>query len=308
MDSQGPAVVEASSKGGTRIFQLQAACPFRAFAELRLGAKELELPSPGLDRRTRGKLLHGALEGVWNELQNSSELRAKPEVELEELAKRSVEKAVSDSDTALLSGWEKRIAEIEQERLVELILELLKLEKQRPADFKIRELEQKKQFTLGGVTADVKVDRVDELEDGSLVLLDYKSGEPSVKGWEGERLDEPQLPLYATRLGGELSAVAFVQLNRESTEFKGYAREEGVLPGIRKFETTNDSRKAGLTFDELLKAWDATLERLGQDFRAGHSRVDPKARKTCDLCHLGMLCRINEAPLAPEEEENGNGR
>ncbi len=306
MDSQGPSVVEASSKGGTRIFQLQAACPFRAFAELRLGAKELELPSPGLDRRTRGKLLHGALESVWKELKDSSGLRSRDEVELEELAKRSVASAISDSDTALLSGWEKRVAEIEQERLVALISQLLELEKQRPADFKIKELEQKKQFTLGGVTADVKVDRVDELQDGRLVLLDYKSGEPSVKGWEGERPDEPQLPLYATRLAGELSAVAFVQLNSEGIAFKGYAREEDLLPGMRKFETTNDSRKSGLSFDELLKAWDETLERLGQEFRAGHSKVDPKARKTCDLCHLGMLCRINEAPLAPEEEENGN--
>jgi hypothetical protein len=51
----------------------------------------------------------------------------------------------------------------------------------------------------------------------------------------------------------------------------------------------------------LLKEWGVILDRLGQQFSDGHSAVDPKSRLTCERCHLHMLCRINEAPIEPEE-------
>jgi hypothetical protein len=50
------------------VFQYQAACPFRAFVELRLGAEDLEVPVPGLDARQRGTLIHAALEVFWTEV------------------------------------------------------------------------------------------------------------------------------------------------------------------------------------------------------------------------------------------------
>ena len=51
--------------GGTKVLQLQSLCPFKAVAELRLGALPVSDPVPGLDRRERGLLLHRALELVF---------------------------------------------------------------------------------------------------------------------------------------------------------------------------------------------------------------------------------------------------
>lgn len=301
VDAQAPSVDEPLSSGGTRIFQLQAACPFRAFAELRLGAKELEIPAPGLDRRLRGGLLHRALELVWKDLQSQNELKAKSQVELEQIVRRNVDRAVNESDAALLTGWEQQVAQIERERLVSLIGDLLEVERRRPAPFRIKEVELKREVALGGITAEVKVDRIDELENGALVLLDYKSGKPAVSHWDGERPDEPQLPIYATQLGSELAAVAFVQLNSEETRFKGYAKTEGVLP-VKSFEKMTEKQRPAPTFDDMLRNWETTLERLGGSFRNGHASVDPKNKKSCDRCHLDMLCRVNEQPVAPEDE------
>ena len=50
-------------RGGVRPLTLQAECGFHAYGELRLGARELEEPAPGIDRRTRGQLLHKAPDG-----------------------------------------------------------------------------------------------------------------------------------------------------------------------------------------------------------------------------------------------------
>ena len=302
-DAGGPGLTEPRSKGGTRIFQLQAACPFRAFTELRLGAKELEIPKPGIDRRLRGKLLHQAQYFLWQELNSQQELKAKSQVELEEIARRCVDRAVNESDAAALTGWERHVVELERQRLTQLVVELLKLEAQRQLAFRIAELEQKKDVQFGGVATDVKVDRVDVLDDGRFVLLDYKSGEPKVTSWEGERPDEPQLPVYATQLRDQLAAVAFVQVAKGEIEFKGYAKNDRLLPDMKGFDSLPPSKRPTPTWKDMLDGWQHTLERLGADYRSGRAVVDPKKKATCERCHLSMVCRIDDAPLAAEEDE-----
>lgn len=306
IDDHGPVVTEPTSSGGTKAFKLQAACPFRAFAELRLNANELATPVPGVDHKLRGYLLHKALELIWVELQSQQELRSLSQVELEDLIQRNVERAVQESDAAMFAGWEKQVVEIERERLGNLILDVLKVEKERPAPFRVAEVEKKRQVTLGGITVDVKVDRIDELETGGLVLLDYKSGKPNISHWDGERPDDPQVPIYATELGSRLAAAGFVQINSEEIGFKGYAKKAGILP-VPNFESMSEKKRPAPSFEEMLTNWRETLERLGRQFREGHAAVDPKNRtKTCEVCHLGMLCRVNEArPETVEEDERG---
>jgi probable DNA repair protein len=75
VDEVGPPLAEeAWARGGTRVFQYQAACPFRAFVELRLGAEDLEVPVPGLDARQRGTLIHAGLEEFWTEVRTQEAL------------------------------------------------------------------------------------------------------------------------------------------------------------------------------------------------------------------------------------------
>ena len=56
---------------GTRAIELQSRCPFRAYAQLRLGADPMENPSPGITPRERGQLLHRALQLLWQRLGGS---------------------------------------------------------------------------------------------------------------------------------------------------------------------------------------------------------------------------------------------
>jgi probable DNA repair protein len=308
IDDQGPMVTEPTSSGGTRTFKLQAACPFRAFAELRLDASELATPVPGVDHKLRGHLLHKSLELIWNKLRTQNELLTKSEAELEECVQGNIQRALNESNTALSTEWEKEVVEIERERLKKLILDLLKMEQERPMSFRVMEVEKKREVTLGGITVDVKVDRIDELEGGGLVLLDYKSGKPNLSQWEGERPEDPQVPIYSTELGSRLEAAGFVQINSEEIAFKGYAKNPGVLPAsVPNFEWMTEKKKPAASFEEMLENWRETLDKLGAQFRAGHAAVDPKNRKkTCELCHLGMLCRINDGrPETDEEDEYG---
>ncbi len=59
---------------GTRAIELQSRCPFRAYAQLRLAADPLESPLPGITPRERGRMLHRALELLWQGLGGSAGL------------------------------------------------------------------------------------------------------------------------------------------------------------------------------------------------------------------------------------------
>jgi len=43
----------------------------------------------------------------------------------------------------------------------------------------------------------VRLDRIDRLNDDSLLVIDYKSGTVSPSSWDLPRPDDVQLPLYA---------------------------------------------------------------------------------------------------------------
>ena len=63
-------------KGGTRLLELQAACPFRAAVELRLGGRQLEDAVVGIAATERGQLAHDVLEAFWREVREQSALLA----------------------------------------------------------------------------------------------------------------------------------------------------------------------------------------------------------------------------------------
>ena len=126
------------------------------------------------------------------------------------------------------------------------------------------------------------------------MLIDYKTGSPTPAQWDGDRPDEPQLPVYAVTSGLDLAAVAFAQIRVGDLRFKGTATSAEVLPGAKP----ND-----IEWETQLAQWRSVLEKLAADFRDGVATVDPKTPgKTCEYCGLQSLCRVAEASLAAESE------
>src|SRR5207302_1177026 len=78
---------------GTRSLDLQNQCPFRAYAELRLGSTRRESVEPGIAPHRRGELLHAALQKLWEGLRDSRSLGALSAAALDALIAASVERA-----------------------------------------------------------------------------------------------------------------------------------------------------------------------------------------------------------------------
>ena len=136
---------------------------------------------------------------------------------------------------------------------------------------------------------DVRIDRVDRLEDGTHAILDYKSGRTVTPDWDVERTTHPQLLVYQLAAGVSVSALAVAHLDPKSVAFKGIADQDSRLPGLKSDEN----------WAAQLAQWRRLVAQLAADFRGrGHAGVEPMAR-ACDHCHLHAFCRIADVPVAP---------
>jgi probable DNA repair protein len=275
--------------GGMGVLADQAACPFRAFARYRLRAREYDAPDIGISPSERGTVAHKALEIFWRDVGSRRELLARSEEEIASTIESCVDAALDSSlsrrqrNTSL-----ERSRALERARLQRLLHEWLEVEKRR-LDFEVVEREAPRRVSAGGLELDLKVDRIDRLPSGAHVILDYKtSDELNLKGWDGERPDAPQLPLYAAKGRPDVGGMYYAKLVPGKTALPGYDGEAFV------------SRRP---------EWIRVVDQLGASFLRGDAAVDPKyARKSCEFCQLHSLCRIAETRLGdgPEDEAPGS--
>lgn len=292
-DHHAPPCGNVPFRAGTSLFKLQAACPFRAFAELRLGAKAPDRPEPGLNALDRGQLVHRILERLWKQLRSHQGLVTINEEQLAELVRAQAGSEIREFSRFRRILRNARFAAIEQERMERVIGQWLLLEKQRQP-FTMLEQEEGRRVTLGGLRMNIRADRVDQLENGELVILDYKTGECRPSDWDGPRPDEPQLPVYAATVDSPVAGVFFGRLKTGAFGFRGLAGSVGIVPGVK----APDDQPP---LEETIEEWREVLDRLGREFKAGHAIVDPKQpRQTCRHCALPALCRIGQAVAEAE--------
>jgi ATP-dependent helicase/nuclease subunit B len=279
-DETAPEFVQRDSTGGASLFKDMAACPFRAFAKHRLGAKPMEDPDLGLSYRDRGTTVHKALEVVWHELGSQARLMELSSHELEALIAQGADAAVAKLGPGIGRDLEKR-------RLQKLLRQWLEIEKSRPA-FTVAEIEAERVCAISGVQVKIRADRVDEIAGGREMILDYRTGQLKSHGWEGARPDEPQLPLYCVTNEQPVAGAAFAIIRTGELRFRGLTAAGAALPEMKKMYIDPP-----LPFEAQLDEWRHVLERLAADYQIGLAEVDPKPG-ACDNCGLRGLCRIRE--------------
>ncbi len=290
-----PILANEEIRGGTHIFKLQAACPFKAFAELRLHARRLEMPTLGLRAIDRGIIVHKALELIWQEIKDSSKLATLLEQELKQIIHDCAEQALhfilnATGETEIPNP---RYLALELVRLEKILFDWLTLETSRP-EFKVAFQEFEIQVTVGSIPVTLRVDRIDELPDGNFLIIDYKTGKNNdIKHWFGLRPDEPQLPLYCIIGNRQTIAIAFGQLHPDDMILMGACKKNIDIKSIKTLPEI--SHRDATLWDEQLYQWRTILEKLGNDFRDGVAKVDPKDPiQTCNTCKLHTFCRIHD--------------
>ncbi len=296
-----PPVTGAHLHGGVRVLELQSQCPFRAGAELRLGARALQNPTAGVPARVRGELAHLALRELWGDIGSHTQLCGLDTDARRAAVQQAVERAVRGYRRPLPAG---RVLALEHDWLVEAIARLVALEAEREP-FEVAGREVAAQVLLAGRSLSIRLDRIDRLADGREVLLDYKTGRTTPRRWVGPRPDAMQLAVYALSRPVPPSAVALALLPLGATGFAGLADHDGALPRVPTLSRARPAELRELDWAGLLASWQALATALVQAHVDGIAAVDP-APRACDHCELGALCRIGAAPAAAAEAAEGD--
>ena len=297
-DARAPPVgAEEHIRGGTALLKAQAVCPAWGFYQYRLGAAVLPAPTFGLDARARGSLLHAALEEFW---------RGRSLVDLLQMdaAKRStdlqrvVAHALADFERHAPEPLPPRLRQLESERLQALLAVWLEVEAERPP-FRVIACEERHTLDIEGLPVRVVVDRIDQQEDGRLVVIDYKSGRnDSAESWAAPRITEPQLPIYAALAfpDRELAAVALARVTRDTPAFLGVSADEGLLPGVRSLaqQGATYAEDEFPDWDSLRMLWAERIREVAREVKDGIAAVVFEREADLKYCEVRPLLRIAE--------------
>jgi ATP-dependent helicase/nuclease subunit B len=295
-------------RGGAGVLTSQSQCPFKAFAKARLGAESWEAAETGLSAKQRGQLLHAVLKLVWDfsegGIRSHYELMAI--VDLRGFVEQRVQQAMAEELTnGVREVMPPRYLELEQVRLTNLVTQWLEYERTR-VEFAVVGSEIKQEKPIGGLNLQFRMDRVDRLNDGKLLVIDYKTGTVDKKAWDLPRPDDVQLPLYAgfgLDEDAECGGLLFAKIRAGEVEFDGRVGDakSTLLPDV--------GARSGLAKNKLteqdLAAWREYIEQMARDFVAGDAKADPRdPEKTCEKCGLHTLCRIAEFETTDVDEED----
>lgn len=293
LDEVAPPFSHPERTRGVATLRAQSRCAFRGFAETRLTTQRLEQPVPGFNERERGELVHHALEHIWTVLRDSNALQnIAPDAQsqlLDAAARRALAIVCKKHDPG--PRWRGR----ELQRLQNLLALWLEIERKR-APFAVEELEQGAQVArFAGLEFRVRIDRVDALADGARVLIDYKTGNAG-RDWQGDRPDNPQLPVYALLQPVGLVAVAYAKVSAGDPGFVAESERREIF----KPRGRNSVLEGMPNFAALLGVWSRRLESIAAAFALGHAQVAPTA-KACKTCDLHGLCRVPAALEDPQD-------
>ncbi|MDR3753454.1 MAG: PD-(D/E)XK nuclease family protein [Terracidiphilus sp.] len=295
--------------GGATVLTTQSQCPFKAFATARLDARRWDAAEAGLTASERGLLLHDVLHSVWAGPPYGMRTHAEL-VALSDLAgfvDGHVARVLQEKMPARAREcMPPRYLEIEGERLVELITEWLRFERGR-VSFTVLETEKKTDVSIAGLPLHLRLDRVDRLNDDSLLVIDYKTGDAKAKCWDLPRPDDVQLPLYAGfALEGEVGGLVFAKLRAGENGFEGRVRAAKLTLKAGLSGNSNLVRKP-LTPQDMA-AWRDEINILALAFLAGRADVNPREYPaTCKNCGLQALCRIQEIQDGAGKSDDSEG-
>ena len=261
--------------GGAAVLQRQLEEPFSAFVSGRLGVNLLQSITVGLSPSVRGSLIHGALQQLYRELPAQSAIRNWDEAELErrvgDAVERAFRKVLRNADAVLLA-----LLELETSRTASLLRAVVDLDRGREP-FAVAAVEQPLSVAIEEVSLSLQADRIDRLDSGEHVILDYKTGAARQFLGSDKKPRDIQLVVYAFAFGGEVSDLGLVNVDSRNVDIDGAGRT--LTPGI--------------DWAAVLPDWCSIAARAARELRQGDIRLSNLHSRQSER-PLSLLSRSRE--------------
>lgn len=283
-DAAPPVAADEHIRGGAYTIQRHFVEPFAAFVHGRLGVRIPEPIAPGLSPSVRGNIIHNALHNLLAGKPTQSEIIAWTAENLEQRIGSAIDAALSEhglnADKVM-----RRIIAIERTRLRQLLYDFVEAEAARP-EFAVIDVEKSIDYASFGIRLGLRIDRIDKMANGRLLLIDYKTGLPkSLLGQSGEPTDL-QLIVYADALNAEIGGLALINVDSRVITYKGAGGEGGP------WKATDDDE-----WDATLAAWQSQVHVALQEISAGDVRIN-LLQSVSEARPLNILSRKEEQKRA----------
>ncbi len=305
----------------SRQLEENATCAFKTFGHRLLRIEEDSEGEDDLASRERGKLLHLCLESFYQRMRREGRLPLGKSLEAElatlrEVANQDMDAFAREEHVGHRVLWELRRRDV-------LATLAAVIESEASGESQPLEFERKFGFADDAASWDglqipspddaqplwVRgvIDRVDRAPDGSLLVLDYKSGSayPLQRKLKGQSLLRPdhQLPLYAALLRQREPQArvdaAYLSLKeaKRTRRLRGMLSEDEVE--LDQLLEMDPARRAELRLQDPapVNLADEVHARIAR-MRSGRFRV---LSLDCNYCDLKGCCRVVALPTDPEE-------
>ena len=292
---------------GASSLELNAECSFRYFVDHELSPREL---APRPEPLVRGGMTHAVLERLYGEAgerPTPATLGAAVERARAILAEEARDTSLDPRRPAARPAYRRMEADIE--RFLHYDAEqgggrLAAVE----ASFGAGEQDDRPPLGLEGFELHGKIDRIDRVDGGRVLIRDYKTGAKVPSRKEIAERKKLQLPLYMLAVrelwGLEPIGGAYHPLGKQYE-----AQPRGLLRGppdawpLQERFKRNDFTADEEAFEQALGAAREDAERLAARIHAGHLDRDPLGGSCPAHCDFHPICRRERGEKNPDEDE-----
>ena len=178
-----------------------------------------------------------------------------------------------------------------------LLYQWLCYEKLERPRFSVIESEEKYPVKIDRINFNVKIDRIDQYEDGSRTLIDYKTGsETPISQWKKSPITSLQMPIYIVFTGIEnISAAGIGYIHNNDVKLVGlssYAQEpiDGMITAFSKEKLKIHKDQ----WSNLIASWGVDIHKLASGYLSGDAKVTYGKEDELKYCSVKPLLRIAE--------------